>query len=130
MNGMQGGVAVASVSRYCEKFFAVEINCLIDSSIACVFGLTPCHVRPRRRIGAVPNAEMIAVTAEKLFSARHFYAEISTSLYTSMLSLTSAIATKCFTTTTLFFTSECARIISAVQLVNWLECKMAACTFR
>lgn len=31
----------------------------------------------RRAIGAVPNAEMMAVIVEKLFNCRHFYLNVS-----------------------------------------------------
>src|ERR1700712_4083087 len=47
----------------------------------------------------------------------------------NMLELTSAICTKCLMITTLFFTSDCARIIEETQWVNLLEWKIRAFTF-
>jgi hypothetical protein len=43
--------------------------------------------------------------------------------------LTSATKTKCLMTTTRFLTSNWVNIISATQLVNWLECRIRALTF-
>lgn len=49
----------------------------IDSKTVCVRCGTWSQVRFRREIGAVPRAEMIDVSVEKLFMLRHFYAYVS-----------------------------------------------------
>lgn len=69
---MHGGGAALRASRYLLKFLVLAINARILSSTSLCFVGTPPHVRLRRRIGAVPSAEMIAVSEEKLFKNRHF----------------------------------------------------------
>lgn len=49
----------------------------IDSNVACVRWGTWSHVRLRRAMGAVPNAEIIDVSVEKLFRTRQRYAKVS-----------------------------------------------------
>lgn len=47
----------------------------IDSNVACVRWGTWSHVRLRRAMGAVPNAEIIDVNVEKLFRERQRYCQ-------------------------------------------------------
>ena len=71
-NGMQGGLATCNASRYSPKFLVLAISFLMLSRMAWVFCGTMSHVLLRRAIGAVPNAEMMDVSVEKLFRVRHF----------------------------------------------------------
>jgi hypothetical protein len=47
------------------------------SKVAIDRWLTALHVRFKRWMGAVPRAEMMEVSVEKLFNWRHFYSLIS-----------------------------------------------------
>lgn len=63
-------------------------------------------------MGAVPNADMIDVRVEKLFSCRHFYRTLVLNIpEVVLMKLTSATATKCLMTMTRLLTSACVRII-------------------
>jgi hypothetical protein len=69
---MHGGFARCRVSRYSAKFLVLPMSLRIDSNTPIERWFTALHVRFRRWIGAVPNAEMIDVSVEKLFNWRHF----------------------------------------------------------
>jgi hypothetical protein len=69
---MHGGFARCRVSRYSAKFLVLPISLRIDSNTPMERWFTALHVLFRRWIGAVPNAEMIDVSVEKLFNWRHF----------------------------------------------------------
>jgi hypothetical protein len=55
----------------------LAITLRIDSNVACVRCGTWSHVRLRRAMGAVPNAEIIDVSVEKLFKTRQRYSRVS-----------------------------------------------------
>lgn len=71
-NGMQGGFEACRVSLYSPKFFVLAMSFLMTSSVVLVRAGTWSQVRFRRAIGAVPRADIIDVSVEKLFSVRHF----------------------------------------------------------
>lgn len=69
---MHGGFARCNVSRYSVKFLVLPISVRICSSDTIVFWLTWDQVLPSLWMGAVPSAEMMDVSVEKLLSPRHF----------------------------------------------------------
>ncbi len=71
--GIHGGFAQCNVSRYSPKFLVLPMSLLIDSRTVRVRAFTWVHVRLNLCMGAVPSAEMIEVSVEKLFIDRHFY---------------------------------------------------------
>jgi hypothetical protein len=95
-NGIQGGFAAWSFSRYWPKFFVLAINCRIDSRVALVLGLTCAHVRLSLRIGAVPRADTMDVRVEKLFIMRHFCSTLARYKTSSTLSTHICYANKVF----------------------------------
>lgn len=70
--GIQGGFALCRVSRYSAKFFVLPMSLRMLSNVAIERWLTALQVLFRRWIGAVPRAEMMDVSVEKLFNCRHF----------------------------------------------------------
>ncbi len=64
-------------SLYSAKFLVLAISLRIVSRVVSVRCGTWSHVLLRRVIGAVPRAEIIDVSVEKLFRPRHFYFEVS-----------------------------------------------------
>lgn len=74
---MHGGLALCKVSLYSAKFFVLPMSLRMFSRVVIVLALTAPHVLLRRWIGAVPSAEMIDVSVEKLFSVRHFCVIVS-----------------------------------------------------
>jgi hypothetical protein len=75
--GIQGGLARWSVSRYSAKFLVLPISLRMLSRTPMERWLTALQVRFRRWIGAVPRAEMIDVSVEKLFNWRHFWVTLA-----------------------------------------------------
>jgi hypothetical protein len=71
--GMHGGLARCKLSLYSPKFFVLPMRRRIDSNTARVLAGTWSHVRFSRCMGAVPKAEIIDVSVEKLLRERHFY---------------------------------------------------------
>jgi hypothetical protein len=65
------------VSRYSAKFLVLPMSLRMLSKVAIDRWLTALHVRFKRWMGAVPRAEMMEVSVEKLFNWRHFYSLIS-----------------------------------------------------
>jgi hypothetical protein len=69
---MQGGLATCKASLYSPKFLVLAISRRIASKTPRVRCGTWSHVRLSRAMGAVPSAEMMDVSVEKLFRPRHF----------------------------------------------------------
>jgi hypothetical protein len=63
---------LCNVSRYSAKFLVLPMSFRMLSSTPIERAFTALHVRLRRWMGAVPRAEMIDVSVEKLFKTRHF----------------------------------------------------------
>ena len=70
--GIHGGITLWRVSRYSPKFFVLPIRRRMASRTLPVRAGVCSHVRLRRWIGAVLNAEMMEVSVEKLLRFRHF----------------------------------------------------------
>ena len=69
---MQGGFALCNVSLYSAKFLVLPMSFRMFSRTPIDRAFTAVHVLLRRAMGAVPRAEMMDVSVEKLFKSRHF----------------------------------------------------------
>jgi hypothetical protein len=78
---MHGGLALCSVSRYSAKFLVLPMSFRMFSSTPIERAFTALHVLLSRWIGAVPSAEMIDVSVEKLLRTRHFYSPLAYNTY-------------------------------------------------
>ena len=84
----------------------------MDSRISWALGFTCCQVRVSRWIGAVPSADMMEVSVEKLLRVRHFYNLSAVGKrYNTEEILTLATEMKCLIMIALRFTSIWLRII-------------------